>query len=120
MLDQIHQEIELCGKCSSSAWKVTCPKYFPIDCVAITCMACGSVICYVDNLLILTLKEAMQERRPRQWVVQHAVAHRPSEFEAAREMILMGLEGGLTDFDIAETLSLPVEYVSELARKAGY
>src|ERR1044071_3821258 len=47
---------EPCGKCGGKFVNVICPTHWPIEVVALGCSMCGSIIQYVDNLLLLEVK----------------------------------------------------------------
>lgn len=111
--------LTICGKCQCMFQHVVSPQYWPIDTVALTCWGCGSVVAYVDNLLLFSPRRALIEHRPRQWVIRHRTATQPSEYEVARELILMGIESQLPDAEIASMVGVPLNYVDALAKSSG-
>jgi hypothetical protein len=108
-----------CGKCGCKHVRVTSPTYWPIDSVAIICFMCGAVVDYADDLLIFKPKEALKEYVKRKWVVREGIALQPTSYEIAIELIRMGIEGGLTDEDIAYELNVTLEYVDAVATLIG-
>lgn len=116
-------DTEPCGKCGCIFVSVVTPKYWPIDSVALCCALCGSVVDYVDNLLLITVKQAIRERVNRQFAISgkgHGMSHEKIEdrsYGLVREMILFGLENGLSKQDVAEALEVSEEYVSLIGGK---
>lgn len=110
---------ERCVHCPSELDFVVPPKYFPVDTIAITCYACGRVRRYVDNLLIMTAREAAIERQSHMFAVRGHIGIQPSTAEVARELILAGLEGGLTVAEVSASLNVQRGYVLNVAQAAG-
>lgn len=108
-----------CSKCGCEYANVTAPRGFPIAIVARTCFKCGHVLGYTDNLLIFTARQAMSSFQLHGWVTKRGTARQPSEPQVAREMIVMGLENGLTKEEIAEAVGVPVMTVLLVAQAAG-
>ena len=108
-----------CGKCLCEVTVIVSPKCWPIETIALVCALCGSVVEYMDQMLIFAPKKAAVEHVRRQWVVRHKTALQPSEYEVARELILMGLDGGLSDDEVAEQIGVEAEYVDAIAVAFG-
>jgi hypothetical protein len=105
-----------CPRCGPCFLSVVSPVCFPIQTVALVCRLCGRVIRYVDNLLIFTKSQAFFAFTRRPWVVRHRAALQPSNADSAREMILMGLDAGLSFEDVAEVLNATPEWAKSMAR----
>ena len=107
-----------CGKCGCEFINVVCPVHWPIESVALCCAKCGSVVDYIDGLLLLTVKQAIKDRQGRSHVVRRGIGIEPpgmSGLGVAKELVQMGIGGGLTDQDIAEAMGVTEEYVSLIA-----
>lgn len=107
-----------CGACKTGPRKTVAPAHWPVETVARVCYACGRVLDYVDDLLLMTPREAVIEFQPRAWAIRRRMAIQPSNAEVGREMILLGLEGGLSPEQVAAELSIEVAYVRNIARAA--
>lgn len=116
-----HADTEPCGKCGCEFVNVGCPKHWPVETVALTCAKCGSVVEYVDGLLLITVKEYLREYVAGRAFVsgEGGVAIDRSttipSFGLLREMVLMGKENALSTQDIAEALEVSEEYVELIA-----
>lgn len=116
-----------CGRCGSNSRHLTPQKGFPIITAAITCMMCGQVIEYLDNLLIFSVQDALVTKARNPFVLRGhtASAERadadlaPTSYEVAKELVLMGIEQGLPISEIAEVLHLDPLDVSRLAGAAA-
>jgi hypothetical protein len=108
------RSVPACGKCGYLTYKTVCPVSWPIDTVALTCHACGSVIEYVDGLLVLSFKEALLSHVRRPWVVRGEIAIEPSEYEVAKGIVMMGVDNGLSDQEIAEVMGIDLTYIKAL------
>lgn len=96
-----------CGKCGCRFLNVGCPKIWPIGTVVLTCAMCGSVVEYVDGLLIMNVTEAIQNLQSRSWVIRHRMALELSEARGVDEnIVLMALEQGLTMDEIVAALDI--------------
>lgn len=121
---------EPCGKCGCTFVNVCCPRIWPIGTIALTCSKCGSIVEYVDGLLLMTIQEVLRDyRSDRAWVTREGIAREPnvgldlerlpSNYIVAKELVLMGLENGLTVEDIGKEMGIAVESVRQMARDAG-
>ena len=117
-----------CGKCGCEFVNVGGPKSWPIDTVALTFAKCGSVVDYVDGLLLMTVKQALKEyTRGRRFASGNGISvalnmETPialSGWGIAKELVGMGIDGGLSDQDIAEALEISEEYVALVAGSIG-
>jgi len=96
-----------CGKCGCEFVNVGCPKIWPIGTVVLTCSMCGSVVDYVDGLLIMTVQEAIENQHGRDWVIRHRLAVELGE-KMNGELLAMALEKGFTVEQIAEIYDIEV------------
>jgi hypothetical protein len=110
---------EPCGRCGGCFLNVVCPVHWPIETIALVCFTCGSTMDYVDNLLMLEVKEAMRIRVQRPWVIDRGAAKQVESSvtneKVLGEIIEMGVAGGLSDQDIAEVLEMDPGYISDVA-----
>lgn len=107
-----------CVHCSKAIMAVVAPLHWPIETVAGVCYACGRVLKYADNLLLMTPRQAVVEFEPRRFAVRRGVAMQPSNGEVAREMILLGLESGLSAAEVAAELHVDTHFVKNIERAA--
>jgi hypothetical protein len=108
-----------CSHCQEPVSKLVAPDHWPVDMIMTVCYACGRTKGYVDNLLLMSPREAVIEFQSRPFAVRRGVAIQPSSYEVAREMILLALEGGLSPIDVAAELNIERNYVLNIARAAG-
>jgi hypothetical protein len=108
-----------CSKCGGNWVVKACPQYWPIDSIALVCFYCGSVIDYVDGLLILEIREVIASQR-KHWMSSGRVRDTEiTPFAVLKELILMGIDGGLTDMEISQELDIAAEYVSYIRAGGG-
>lgn len=113
-----------CVKCRSEQFKRVCPQQWPIWVAAVSCVSCGSILGYLDEVISLRIAESgtRPEKSPRQHVVRHGISVDRSVFDsldALRNVILMGLENGMSIDDVADTANVQREYVHAVAVKSG-
>jgi hypothetical protein len=105
-------DCEPCGKCGCCFVSVTAPRHWPVGTVALTCFACGSVVDYIDGLLLLNVKQVLRERVNMTVTGGDTAQKRDAPgYGLLRELILMGIENKLSAQDIAEALEVSEEYV---------
>lgn len=113
-------ETSPCGKCGCEFINVVCPVHWPIESVALCCATCGSVVEYIDGLLLLSVKQAVSDRTGRAYANRRRVSVEIptglSGLGTAKELVQMGIDGGLTDQDIAEAMGVSEEYVAIIAQ----
>jgi hypothetical protein len=114
-----------CIKCKREVTKLVVPQRVPILTTAISCQTCGTVFGYQDEIISISLgaAEKRKENPPRTHVVRGGVAldnDLLSDLDAIRNLVLMGLENGLSVGDVADTCNLTYEYVHAVAVKSGY
>jgi len=96
-----------CGKCGCEFVNVGCPKIWPIGTVVLTCSKCGSVVDYIDGLLIMSVTEAIQSMRGREWVIRYRMALELSESRGIhRDLVMAALEQGMTMDEIVTALDM--------------
>jgi hypothetical protein len=96
-----------CGKCGCEFLNVGCPKIWPIGTVVLTCAMCGSVVDYVDGLLIMTVVEAITNAHGSEWVKKRRMAYELSAERGLDEnVILLAMEQGMTMDEIVTALDL--------------
>lgn len=98
-----------CGKCGCEFLNVGCPKMWPIGTVVLTCAMCGSVVDYVDGLLIMTVVEAIRNAHGSEWVKKRRMAYELSAERGVDEnVILLAMEQGMTMDEIVTALDLEI------------
>ena len=107
-----------CPECFRGIAAIVAPLSWPIGTIAKVCYACGRVLECVDGLLIMEEREAAVEFQPRPFAVRRGVAIQPSNAEVAREIVLLGLEGGLSAREVAAELKCDEHYVKMIERHA--
>jgi hypothetical protein len=105
-----------CGPNCGSVTIPVCPVHFPVETVAMACLMCGRVWRYIDNLLLFTPKEALQEFQARPWAVRGGIAFEPSLPEVSRVLILDALAAGMTEVEIATEYDCELDYVRTIKR----
>jgi hypothetical protein len=96
-----------CGRCGCAFVNIGCPKVWPIGTVVLTCSMCGRVRDYVDGLLIMSVTEALQNYRGREWIVRHRMAKDISEEHGVdADIVAFALEQGLTMDEILSALQM--------------
>jgi len=96
-----------CGRCGCAFVNIGCPKIWPIGTVVLTCSMCGRVRDYVDGLLIMSVTEALQNYRGREWIVRHRMAKDISEERGVDAGIIeMALSEGMTIEEILSVLDV--------------
>lgn len=108
-----------CNHCDDDVNVLIPPVHWPIGTVALACYACGRVRRYEDNLYLFTPRKAVVEFQAKPWAVRNGVAIQPSNFEVARELVLLGIENGLSVSEISTNLDVEEHYVRNIARAAG-
>jgi hypothetical protein len=64
-------------------------------------------------------REAVVEFQERPWAVRGRIALQPSNAQVARDLILLGLEAGLSPEMVSAELNVERHYVLNIARAAG-
>jgi hypothetical protein len=68
---------------------------------------CGSVVDYVDGLLIMTVVEAIQNAHGKDWIKRRRMAYELSAERGVDEnVILLAMEQGMTMDEIVTALDL--------------
>jgi hypothetical protein len=108
-----------CGKCGCEFINVVCPQRWPINTVALACAKCGSIVEYIDGLMLMEVKQAIREFQRSSEMVscrpQYDNQRGMSGIGVAKELVQMGIDGGLTDQDIAEAMEVSEDYVALIA-----
>lgn len=98
-----------CGKCGCEFVNVGCPKVWPISTIVLTCAKCGSVVTYMDGLLIMSVEEALRETHGRDWVVRYRLALEISEKAGVHsDLVALALQSGMTLEEIAGLYDIEV------------
>jgi hypothetical protein len=87
------------------------------------CLKCGSTIGYFDERVSRELlrTDEIREKPAREFVVSHRVARTvPRDPDVLEQLILMGLEGGLSVADAAVAAEVSLQYAHAIAVKYGY
>lgn len=111
-----------CRRCRAVVFKLTCPVTPPFQTVAVTCVACGDVAGYLDDVQQgLTELEAERikdfETAPRDYVVHKGIAHRSNTALTALERLaLVQLANGATPKRVAASTGLTAAVVRALAK----
>lgn len=105
-----------CGKCGCEFLNVACPRSWPIGTVALTCAKCGSIVEYVDGLLIMTVCEALKEQHGKEWIVRNRIAVQlQRERGVSQDVVLMAFAEGLTLDEIVTALDIQEVQQDEVA-----
>lgn len=109
-----------CMHCAEGVTHAVAPQHWPIDTVAKVCYACGRVHYYKDNLLLMSEREAVIEYQSKPFAVRGGIAVQPSSALVARDLVLLGLEGGMAAAEVARELHCDLHYVEMVARHAQH
>lgn len=117
-----------CIQCKDSeTFKLVCPTGWPVLTTAVVCFKCGATRGYLDERLTpreerfaVGHQEKLPDKPRREVVVRGGVSHRIlDDVDAIRELVLMGLENGLSIDDVAVTANVSRHYVHAVATQTG-
>jgi hypothetical protein len=115
-------EMELfCKWCKNitGQFKLTSPACFPINVVAVTCVCCGEVAGYFDEMLSPEFIESKYEMPSRQSTISHRNYKPDTSRDEKRQLVVQGLRLGLEEEQIAYDLSVSVMYVHSVGVNEG-